>query len=204
MAETEQSQDATSPAAVSFEGLGAAAAKASGRGPAPVHLWNPPYCGDIGLRIARDGAWFYRGSPIGRPAMVRLFASILRRDPDRYVLVTPVEKVAIEVEDAPFLAVEMTVENGSGGPSLRFRTNIDDEVVADAAHPLRFAPGPSGGLKPYILVRGGLEALVTRPLFHDLVARGETRDIDGAPMYGVASAGVFFAMCPAADIEDLA
>ena len=119
MAEKQQSQDGARPADSSLEGLGVAAARAAGRGSAPVHLWNPPFCGDIGMRIARDGAWFYQGTPIGRPAMVRLFSTILRRDPDRYVLVTPVEKVGIEVEDAPFLAVEMAVEEGPAGPALR-------------------------------------------------------------------------------------
>ncbi len=187
-----------------LEALGQSAAKAGARGLPPVHLWNPPDCGDIGMRIARDGTWFYQNTPILRPAMTRLFATILRRDPERYVLVTPVEMVLVEVEDAPFLAVEMAVENSRDGPILRFRTNVDDCVTADAAHPLRFAAGPSGGLKPYLLVRGGLEALVSRPLFYDLVARGETRDIDGVSMYGLASAGQFFPMIAASEIEDLA
>jgi hypothetical protein len=184
-----------------LENLSRAAGEASRRGPPPVHLWNPPYCGEIGLRIARDGTWFYQGSPIGRAALVKLFSSILRKDPERYVLVTPVEMIGIEVEDAPFLAVEMTVE---AGPALRFRTNVDDEVVVDAAHPLRFEPGPSGGLKPYVLVRGDLWALVSRALYYDLVERGETRDIAGRQMYGVVSSGVFFPMAPADEIENLA
>ena len=187
-----------------LDGLSGAAARAGRSGLPPVHLWNPPYCGDIGLKIAADGTWSYRGSPIGRPAMVRLFSTILRKDPDRYVLVTPVEKVAVEVEDAPFLAVELAVDENENGPVLRFRTNVGDWTTADAAHPLRFEPGPSAGLKPYVLVRGELWALVSRPLFYDLVQRGESRDIDGVPMYGVASAGQFFAMAPAAEIEDLA
>ncbi len=185
-----------------LEGLSGAALRASAAGLPPVHLWNPPFCGEIGMRIARDGTWFYQGSPISRPAMVRLFSTILRKDPERFVLVTPVEMVAIEVEDAPFLAVEMIVDGDDAGPVLRFRTNVGDVVTADGAHPLRFEPGPSGGLKPYLLVRGGLEALVSRPLFYDLAARGEMRDIGGCAMYGVVSAGEFFAMCPAAELED--
>ena len=181
----------------------AALAAAPGKGLPPVDLWNPPFCGDIGMRIARDGTWFYRGSPIGRPALVKLFSTILRRDPDRHVLVTPVEMVSVEVEDAPFVAVELEIAGDARGPLLRFRTNVGDEVEADAAHPLAFEPGPSGGLKPYVEVRHGLRALVKRSLFYDLVERGETRDIDGRSMYGVSSGGEFFPMVPADEIEGL-
>lgn len=169
----------------------------------PVHLWNPPFCGDIGLRIARDGTWFYRGSPIGRPALVKLFSTILRKDADRYVLVTPVEMVAIEVEDAPFLAIEMSSQTEARGPLLRFRTNVDEWVAADADHPLRFETGASGGLKPYLKVRGDLWALVNRPVFYDLVACGEIRDIGGQALYGVASGGQFFVIAAADAIEGL-
>src|SRR5918993_843662 len=145
----------------SFEALVAAAKVAGGKGPAPVHLWNPAYCGEIDMRIARDGTWFYGGTPIGRPALVKLFASILRRDPERFVLVTPVERVGIAVEDAPFLAVEMAVEGEGPARTIAFRTNVDDLVRVDAAHPLRFEKGEACGVKPYVLVRGGLWALVT-------------------------------------------
>jgi uncharacterized protein len=182
-------------------GLGAAA---SGRGLPPVHLWNPPFCGDIGLKIGRDGTWFYRGSPIGRPALVRLFSTILRKDADRYVLVTPVEMVAVEVEDAPFLAVEMRVEEAEAGPILHFRTHVDDWVSADSEHPLRFDLGAHDGVKPYLKVRGDLWALATRPICHDLIARGEIRDIDGEARYGVVSAGQFFVIAAAEAIEGLA
>ena len=170
----------------------------------PVHLWNPPFCGDIGMKIARDGSWFYRGSRIGRPAMVKLFASILRKDPDRHVLVTPVEMVSVEVEDAPFLAVEMRREEGEAGAALVFRTNLDDETRAGPQRPIRFERSAGEGVKPYVLVRGDLWALVTRPLFLDLVELGEVRDIDGARLFGVASDGAFFPMGPADEIEDLA
>ncbi|MDB5569555.1 MAG: hypothetical protein JWN93_738 [Hyphomicrobiales bacterium] len=166
----------------------------------PVHLWNPPFCGDIGMRIARDGTWFYQGGPIGRPALVALFASILRKDPEGHMLVTPVEKVSVEVEDAPFLAVSMREGAGPGGPELVFVTNVGDEAAAGPEHPLRFEPGPADGLKPYVLVRGDLWALVTRPLFLDLVERGEVRAVDGRGMFGVSSGGSFFPMAPAEDM----
>ncbi len=148
---------------------------ASQKAPPPVETWNPPYCGDIGLAIAADATWTYRGSPIQRPPLVKLFASVLRRDADgRHYLVTPVEKVDVTVTDAPFLAVEMAVEGAGARQSLTFRTNVDDVVTAGPSHPLRFSVDPAtGGLKPYLLVRGRLEALVTRALVMDLVALAE-------------------------------
>lgn len=164
------------------------------RGAPPVHLWNPPDCGDIDMRIARDGTWFYGGTPIGRPALVKLFASILRRDADRFVLVTPVEKVGIAVEDAPFLAVEMT---GGRDTPLRLRTNVEDWIDVGADHPIRFEPGPSGSLKPYVRVRGDLWALVSRPVFYDLMEQCETRDVGGTPTCGIAAGDSFFPIMPA-------
>jgi hypothetical protein len=160
--------------------------------PRPVDRWNPPDCGDIDMRIAADGAWFYRGSPIGREALVRLFASILRREADgRHVLVTPVEKVGLIVEDAPFLAVEMAIEGEGRKRSLSFRTNVGDIVAAGREHPIRFATEErTGGLKPYLNVRGGLEALLTRALVHELVDLAEYR----SGLEGVWSGGVFFAL----------
>lgn len=141
-------------------------------GEAPVEIWDPPYCGDIGLAIARDGTWSYRGSPISRHALVKLFARVLRRDSDgRHYLVTPSEKVDVSVEDAPFRAVEMQVDGHGRKQMLTFRTNVDDVVVCGPAHPLRFeVEAHSGGLKPYLRVRGRLDALVTRSLYMDLVA----------------------------------
>jgi hypothetical protein len=170
----------------------------------PVQRWNPPHCGDIGLSIDREGRWFYQGSQITRPGLVRLFASILRKDPEGYVLVTPAEKVSIAVEDAPFLAVEMQVEGLGEARALRLRTNVDDWVSVNAAHPLRFEPGPSGGLKPYARVRDDLWALVARPVFYELVERGEERLIDGEAFFGVASGGAFFPMSRADALEGLA
>ena len=185
-----------------LEALAGAARKAGGGLP-PVHLWNPPHCGDIGMKIARDGTWFYQGSPIGRPALVRLFSTILRKDPDGHVLVTPVEKVSVEVEDAPFLAVSLATQGDGHDRRLRFTTNVGDEVTADTDHPLRFEAGASDGLKPYILIRGGLWALATRPVFYELVALGECRVVAGTEMFGVASAGQFFPMSRADALESL-
>src|SRR3954468_12259551 len=134
----------------------------------PVDQWNPTHCGDSDMRIARDGTWFHQGSPIGRPAMVRLFSTILRREEDgRFVLVTPVEKLDIEVEDAPFVAVELKAEGEGEARSLAFRLNTGDVVVAGPEHPLRFEAGPEGP-HPYLRVRGGLEALIARPVYYEL------------------------------------
>jgi hypothetical protein len=158
------------------------AAAGDGAGPRPVEQWNPPYCGDIGLAIRADGTWTYQGSPVGRVGLVKLFASILRKDEDgRTYLVTPVEKVDCHVADAPFLAVDMAVTGEGAGQTLTFRTNVDDLVTVDATHPLRFVEqAGSGGLKPYVRVRGRLEALVTRAVYADLVALAiEREDVPG-------------------------
>ena len=175
----------------------AAAKSSSGKGLPPVHLWNPPFCGDLDMRIAGDGTWFYQGTPIGRPALVRLFSTILKREDGKHFLVTPVEKVGIRVDDAPFLAVEMLKENDQRGRLLRFRTNVDDWVSCDSAHRLRFKAAADGGLTPYLHVRADLWAKVTRALYYDLVDMGEEQVVDGRAMFGVASAGEFFAMADA-------
>jgi hypothetical protein len=189
-----------------LEGIAAALPRDGGRAPPPVELWNPPFCGDIDMRIAADGTWFYQNTPIGRPAMVKLFASVLKREGDKYFLVTPVEKVGIIVVEVPFLAVELKVEHDAHdqvlGQVLRFRTNVDDWVEAGRGHALRFAPEPTGGLKPYLHVRRELWAKVTRALFYDLVELGEERDVDGKPMFGVASNGEFFAMAEASAVRE--
>ncbi len=163
----------------------------------PVHLWNPPFCGQIDMRIARNGSWHYMGSPIPRPAMVKLFASILRREPDdSYVLVTPAEKCGIRVDDAPFVAVEATVADAEGGGRLiAFRTNVDDVVPLDAGHPLRISVNPATGEpSPYVLVRDRLEALLARPVYYQLVELAEERSVDGKAVLGVHSAGQFFVL----------
>jgi uncharacterized protein len=179
--------------------LTAAVKAAGGKGLPPVERWNPPFCGDIEMRIAADGTWFYNGTPIGRPALVKLFASILRKDPGRFVLVTPVERVGIAVEDAPFLAVEMAVEGEGSSREIAFRTNVDDLVRVDAAHPLRFEKDAAGGVKPYVLVRGDLWALVTRALTYDLVELGEDREIDGVMTFGVGVGDAFYPIAPTSD-----
>ncbi len=155
----------------------------------PVHLWNPPFCGDLDIRIASDGTWFYMGTPIGRPALVRLFSTILKREDGKHFLVTPVEKVGIRVDDAPFLAVEMRKECDERGPLLRFRTNVDDWVSCDRDHRLRFEAGAADGLMPYLHVRADLWAKLTRAIYYDLVDIGEERMIDGQHMFGIESAG---------------
>lgn len=168
-------------------------AAAAGDALPPVEKWRPPYCGDIGMRIRADGTWLYQNSPIGRKSMVRMFARILRRDADgRTYLVTPVEKVDVSVDDAHFLAVGMEVEGEGCHQQLVFRTNVDDVVRCGPRHPLRFAcEGNSGGLKPYLLVRGRLEALVTRALYYDLVGLA-TPAASGDARLGLWSGGAFF------------
>jgi hypothetical protein len=184
-----------------LETLAGAARKAGSKGPPPVHLWNPPFCGDLDMRIAADGTWFYLKTPIGRHALVKLFASVLWREGDKYFLVTPVEKVGITVDDAPFTAVEMKQDGEGAARTLSFRTNVDDWVTAGKDHALRFEPEPeTGGLKPYLHVRRDLWALVTRALFYDLVELGEERDVGGTRMFGVASGGEFYAMAPASSL----
>jgi uncharacterized protein len=185
-----------------LDGLTTAARNAAtGKDLPPVHLWNPPFCGDLDMRIASDGTWFYRGTPIGRPALVRLFSTILKREDGKHFLVTPVEKVGIRVDDAPFLAVEMCDEQDEGGRLLRFRTNVDDWVTCDDDHRLRFEMAADGGLTPYLHIRADLWAKVTRALYYDLVDIGEERVVDGRAMFGVASAGEFFAMADAEQVR---
>jgi hypothetical protein len=170
--------------------------QAAASGTPPVEQWDPPPCGDIGLAIRADGTWLYQNSPIRRPAMVKLFASVLRKDDDgRTYLVTPAEKVDVAVADAPFLAVEMRVLGAGGEQELVFRTNVDDVVRCGAANPLRFAAeSPGGGLKPYVRVRGRLEALLTRALVYELAALAVEEERGGALVTGVWSGGAFFPM----------
>jgi hypothetical protein len=175
------------------------------RGLPPVDRWNPPFCGDIDMEIRADGTWFYMGTPIGREALVRLFSTVLRRDEDgKTYLVTPVEKVGIRVEDAPFLAVEMTRTEREGEPVLTFRTNVGDIAEAGPEHALRFEiAGEKGELKPYLHVRGRLEALVSRAVMYDLVELGEVIEIEGKSMFAVRSGGVVFPVMPADELQRL-
>jgi uncharacterized protein len=169
------------------------------RGLPPVERWDPPYCGAIDIRIAADGTWHHAGSPIRRDKLVKLFASILRREPDgRTVLVTPVESVGIAVDDAAFVAVEMAVDGTGKGRRISFRTNVDDLVSVDAEHALRFEEGSDGALKPYLHVRRGLWALVTRALTYDLVDLAEERVVNGEPWLGLWAGGTFHTIAPVA------
>ena len=167
-----------------------------GAGPAPVHLWDPPWCGEIDMRIARDGTWFHEGTPIGRAPLVRLFANILKREGERYVLVTPAEKVGIQVEDVPFVAVDFTAAGAGRAQVVTFVTNIGDTAAAGPAHPLRVAVGPGGEPAPYVLIRPGLEARIDRKSFYRLAEIG----IIEGEAFGVWSGGTFFPLAAAADL----
>lgn len=169
------------------EGIAAAASRASKKGPPPVHLWNPPFCGDLDMEIRADGSWFYNGTPIGRPALVRLFASILRREGDDYFLVTPVEKVGIRVVDAPFVAVDADIDD-----ALRFTTNVGDQVVAGPDHAIEMRGTPDEP-RPYIHIRRGLWALIDRKTFYRLADAARP---DGAGRLVVHSAGTAFPLEP--------
>ena len=161
----------------------------------PVHLWHPEHCGDSLMRIASDGTWFHEGSPIGRIELVRLFASILRREADgSHVLVTPHEKLSIVIDDAPFVAVEATTDGDGEGRRLIFRTNVDDLVEAGPAHRLRVDTAADGTPRPYLHVRAGLEALVNRAVFYQLA---DLALAEGGSPPGLWSGGVFFAFMPA-------
>ncbi len=165
----------------------------------PVDSWTPPYCGEIDMRIKRDGTWHYRGTPILRPQMVRMFSSILRKDEDGYRLVTPVEKVAIEVEDAPFVAAIFNVV----ADGFSVVTQLGDEIAIGPLHPLRFESGAHDGIKPYVLVRGGLWALFSRAATVELFAKASIEEINGVVWLGLNSRGSFFAMAPTAQLEGL-
>lgn len=188
-------------AQVSADSLAAAAMKAAEKGLPPVHLWNPTYCGDLDMRIARDGTWFYLGTPIGRKRLVKLFSSILRKDGDAYFLVTPVEKVGITVDDAPFVAVDFEVEGSGRDQVVRFLTHVDDVVTAGATNPIRVARDPeTGEPSPYVMVRAGLEALIDRKSFYRLVDIGSHASTDGEKWFGVWSGGMFFPIIPSAEL----
>lgn len=216
-ASTAASPSAAPPASGRLEALMAAARAGGGKGPAPVELWNPPDCGEMDMVIRADGTWTYMGTPITRPALVKLFASVLAREGARFVLKTPVEKVGIKVEDAPFLAVDMVAQEDSAAEAaaegrtpegdaadhrtLVFRTNLDEVVRCGPGHELRFARGAGAGeVVPYLHVRRGLEARLSRAVHFDLMELGEVRDDGGVPMFGVASGGLFFPILPAAEL----
>jgi hypothetical protein len=171
----------------------AAKAQGTARGLPPVHLWNPANCGEIDIVIKRNGLWFHEGTPIGREALVRLFSTVLRKDPDGFYLVTPVEKMKIKVEDAPFVAVRVDEEDGA----LKFLTNVGDEVEAGPGHAIRVEADPATGEpQPYLHVRAGLEALIARPVFYELVELAKERQTPEGPRLGVTSNGAWFPVGP--------
>ncbi|MEL6744922.1 MAG: DUF1285 domain-containing protein [Pseudomonadota bacterium] len=176
----------------------------AGKGLPPVEKWDPPFCGDLDIVIKRDGTWFYMGTPIGRPQLVRLFSTVLRKDEDgKTYLVTPVEKVGITIEDAPFVAVEMNHTEKNGEPVITFRTNVGDLIEAGEDAPLRFdIVGETDQLKPYILVRGRLEALLARPVMYELINHGEEIDVNGQAMFALRSNGCVFPVMPAAQLAE--
>lgn len=195
-----KTQKIVKPAA---ESLANAARAASRKGPPPVHLWNPDFCGDLDMRIARDGTWFYLGTPIGRKPLVKLFASIIRRDGDRYFLVTPVEKVGIIVDDAPFVAVDFEAKGSGDAQTLTFTTNVDDVVVAGPEHPIRVVrDADSGEPSPYVLIRRNLEALIDRKSFYRLIDLCIHREVSGTMWFGLWSDGTFFPIIASADLEE--
>ena len=179
-----------------LEGVAQQVKQAPGRGLPPVHLWNPAHCGEIDIVIKKDGSWRHEGAPIAREALVRLFSTVLRKDPDGYCLVTPVEKMKITVEDAPFVAVRVDRE----GAALRFLTNVGDEVEAGPDNAIRVEMSHDGEPRPYLHVRRGLEALIARPVFYELVEMAEERAGPTGPALGVASNGVWFPIGPAAGV----
>ncbi len=181
----------------SAESLASAARTASKGGLPPVHLWNPDFCGDLDMRIARDGTWFYLGTPIGRPELVRLFSTILRKDGDDYFLVTPVEKVGITVDDVPFVAVDFKVEGSGEDQTLTFETNVGDFATAGPDHPIRVERNAkTGEPSPYVLIRANLEALIDRKSFYRLVDIGTHHD----GWFGIWSGGEFFPIIPSDEL----
>jgi hypothetical protein len=207
MADEVEASAGTMTAAGDPAGLSALISRAAGdgKGPSPVERWNPEFCGEIDMEIRPDGTWFYLGTPIGRMPLVQLFSTVLRKDADgRTYLVTPVEKVGIRVVDAPFVAVELHVAGQGRSRVMTFRTNVGDVVEAGPEHPLRFVDEPeTGGLKPYLLVRGRLEALVARPVMYELVEHGEEIEVGGRRMFAVRSRGAVYPIMPAEKLQRL-
>ena len=194
MTKEKMAQNIVKPTA---EGLAASANAVKTRGLPPVHTWNPPDCGDLDMRIARDGTWYYLGTPIGRPELVRLFSTILRKDGDRFVLVTPVEKVGITVDDAPFVAVDFGASGEGRNQSLKFETNLGDEATAGLDHPIRVErDAETGEPAPYVLIRDRLEALIDRKSFYRLVEIGAHHE----DWFGLWSGGQFFPIIPSKDL----
>ena len=199
---SDQTKPTVDPAAADNLAKAVAAATKGGRGPAPVHLWDPPYCGDLDIRIGRDGLWWYLGTPIGRVELVKLFASVLKLEDGNYFLVTPVEKIGITVDDAPFVAVDFEVANAGPGQTLTFETNVDERSVAGPDNPIRVVRDPeTGEPSPYVHIRSGLEALIDRKSYYRLVEIGEHDTHLGTSWFGLRSGGVFFPVIPSVELE---
>ncbi|MGB3314322.1 MAG: DUF1285 domain-containing protein [Albidovulum sp.] len=199
MANSEKEQLIVKPSA---ENLAAAAKAAGKKGPPPVHLWNPPFCGDLDIEIRRDGTWFYLGTPINRHGLVKLFSSIIRRDGDDYFLVTPVEKVGIRVVDAPFVAVDANATGAGRDKAITFVTHVGDEVTAGPDHPIRVArDSETGEPSPYILIRANLEALIDRKTFYRLVELGVHEEHEGESWFGLWSRNTFFPLIPSSQLQ---
>ena len=189
------------PPKPSADTLAAAARAAARKGPPPVHLWNPPFCGDIDMRIARDGTWFYLGTPIGRAPLVKLFSSILKREGEDYFLVTPVEKVRIKVDDAPLLATDFDVTGAGRGQVLTFTTKTEDVAVLGPDHPLRVErDARTGEPAPYVLIRSNLWALIDRKSFYRLIDLGCHEEHDAHKWFGIWSSGQFFPVIPSSEL----
>ncbi|WP_213684311.1 DUF1285 domain-containing protein [Roseicyclus sp.] len=180
--------------------LQAATRAARDGGLPPIHLWNPPFCGDIDMEIRRDGTWFHEGTPIGRAPLVRLFSTILKREGDRYFLVTPVEKVGIRVEDAPFVVQDFEVSGSGPSQSITFVTNVGDHVPAGPDCAIRVTRDEQGAPRPYVHVRAGLEALIDRKSFYRLVDLGEPHEVAGIGWFGLWSRDVFFPIIPLSEL----
>ena len=194
MAKAMSGQKTVTPSA---ESLAASLTAAKTRGLPPVHLWNPPFCGDLDMRIARDGTWFYQGTPIGRPGLVKLFSSIIKKEGDKYFLVTPVEKVGITVDDAPFVAVDFEASGAGEQQVLTFFTQVEDKAVASDELPIRVERDPeTGEPSPYVRIRSNLDALIDRKSFYRLVDLGAHHD----DWFGVWSSGTFFPIIPSSEL----
>ncbi len=184
----------------SAESIAAAAQEVGKKGLPPVEDWNPPFCGDLDMRIARDGTWFYLGTPIGRAGLVKLFSSIIRKDGADYFLVTPVEKVGITVDDAPFVAIDFEPRGTGSDQILTFETHVGDVVQAGPENPIRVSYDQDGEPSPYVLVRRNLEALIDRKSFYRLVDLGAHHDHDGESWFGLWSNAQFFPIIRSADL----
>ena len=184
------------------DNIAATVRKVAKKGMPPVHLWNPPFCGDLDMRIARDGTWFYLGTPIGRKSLVKLFSTILRKDDDDYFLVTPVEKVGIKVDDAPFVALDFDTQGTGKSQEVTFTTNVDEHTTAGKDKPIRVMRDPdTGEVSPYVLVRTNLEALIDRKSFFRLVEICVNEEYNGERWFGLWSKEVFFPFIPSKEMD---